>query len=491
MNTILFRKYVPFVALLGLGLTACQPDLEDDFKANAGTAEFTRYIAVGNSLTAGYSDNGLYLEGQQSSYPNLLAMQFKAVGGGDFVQPLFNAANGSGYLTITGFNTDGTPRINPEAKDNNGNFVAPGQFATGRAYTNAGLPLLERYASTDNQNLGVPGIRIADITTASYGRLTGTSNPLTFNPYFERLLPSATDTRSYLDYVKSQVTTLNPTFFTNWLGNNDVLGYASSGGTAAPLTTVTEFTTKYGQMLDALTAGGAKGLVATIPNVTNVPLFTTVPTAAVIAQVSATPIPSALVPVIANLLKLPAGSPLPAGTRFGLYIRTATTSREATANDLLLLPASSVINTPSTTSPFPNGIGLVIPNADPATAAALAASANALPSSLVLDNAEAKSVADRTVELNAVITKAAAAKGLAVFDANAYFTTVARTGVITNGIPNTAAFVSGNLFSLDGVHPTPRGYALIANEMIKTINATYGASVPQLNAAAYRGVKFP
>ncbi|UOQ54406.1 SGNH/GDSL hydrolase family protein [Hymenobacter cellulosivorans] len=492
MNTILFRKYVPFVALLGLGLTACQPDLEDDFKASAGTADFSRYIAVGNSLTAGYSDNGLYLEGQQSSYPNLLAMQFKQVGGGDFVQPLFKAANGSGYLTITGFNADGTPQINPEAKDNNGTYVAPGQFATGRAYTAAGVPLLERYGATDNQNLGVPGIRIADITTASYGRLTGTSNPLTFNSYFERLLPSATDTRSYLDYVKSQVSAVNPTFFTNWLGNNDVLGFASTGGTGAPLTAVPEFTTKYGQMLDALTTGGAKGLVATIPNVTNVPLFTTVPTAAVIAQVSATPIPPALVPVIANLLKLPAGSPLPSGTRFGLYIRTgAGTNREATANDLLLLPARGVINTPSTTSPFPNGIGLVIPNADAPTTAALAASANALASSLVLDAAETKAVVDRTTELNNVIMTAAKAKNLAVFDANAYFTSIARTGVITNGINNTAAFVSGNLFSLDGVHPTPRGYALVANEMIKVINATYGASVPQLNAAAYRGVEFP
>jgi hypothetical protein len=31
---------------------------------------------------------GLSLEGQLNSYPNLLAGQFKAVGGGDFVQPL-------------------------------------------------------------------------------------------------------------------------------------------------------------------------------------------------------------------------------------------------------------------------------------------------------------------------------------------------------------------------------------------------------------------
>jgi hypothetical protein len=41
------------------------------------------------------------------------------------------------------------------------------------------------------------------------------------------------------------------------------------------------------------------------------------------------------------------------------------------------------------------------------------------------------------------------------------------------------------------VHPTPRGYAILANEMIKAINAKYGASVPGVDATKYRGVKFP
>jgi hypothetical protein len=68
-------------------------------------ADFTRYIAVGNSLTAGYADGGLYLEGQQNSYPSIIAKQMAAVGGGKFTQPLFTEAqaNGSGYLKLTGF----------------------------------------------------------------------------------------------------------------------------------------------------------------------------------------------------------------------------------------------------------------------------------------------------------------------------------------------------------------------------------------------------
>ena len=45
-------------------------------KADKGKADFTRYVAVGNSLTAGYSDGALYRSGQQNSYPAMLAEQF-------------------------------------------------------------------------------------------------------------------------------------------------------------------------------------------------------------------------------------------------------------------------------------------------------------------------------------------------------------------------------------------------------------------------------
>ncbi|NVO30891.1 SGNH/GDSL hydrolase family protein [Hymenobacter lapidiphilus] len=481
MNTTLFRKSAPMLALLGLALGACQPDLEKDFEPSNGSADFTTYVAVGNSLTAGFSDNGLYLEGQQKSFPAILAQQFATVGGGEFRQPLFTEtqANGSGFLKITDF-VNGAPVIGRE---------------TTNLATIPNTPLFTRSAETNNQNLGVPGIRVADVTTVGYGRITPQSNAGNFNPYFERLL-SGSDTKTYLQYVQERVGTVKPTFFTNWLGNNDVLGFASSGGTAAPLTPVAEFTDKYNQVVDALTTGGAKGIVITVPNVTNVPLFTTVPTATVIAQIQGTPIPAALVPVIAAQLGLPAGSPLPAGTRLGLYVRTSATGtgavRLATANDLLLLPASSFINSaPVAPQLFPGGVGLVIPNAPAATAAALAATANAVPNSLVLDATEVTATLARTTELNAVIRASAARKGLAVFDANAFFATVAPNGIVVNGVNNTAAFVSGNLFSLDGVHPTPRGYAIVANEMIKVINSTYGAKVPTVNPNNYRGVKFP
>ncbi len=472
-----FLKYTaPALALLGLALGGCQVDVNGP-KANGGEADFSKYVAVGNSLTAGFADNGLYLEGQQNSYPSLLAGQFKQVGGGDFVQPLFPAANsdGSGHLKLNGFDATGNPQIVPVAAN-----AAVGLGADTKT------PLLVRYTGTDNQNLGVPGIRIADITTPGYGL----NNPLGFNPYFERLLPAG-NPMPYLSYVQERVTTLKPTFFTNWLGNNDVLGYATSGG-VAPLTSVDEFSTKYAQVTDVLTAGGAKGLVAYIPSVTNLPLFTTVPVTAVMAGVGANAVPDAVKAQLTAGLSL---TPAQAATiRFGLFIRTgAGAVREANANDLILLPARALVGAPSTTSPFPGGFGIAIAGLAPQQAAglAVAAPANALPNGAVLDAAEVSAAVARTTELNAVILSNAIRKNLAVWDSNTFFTGVARSGLVINGVSNSTAFITGNLFSLDGVHPTPRGYAVIANEMIKVINVKYNAHIPGIDATAYRGVKFP
>ena len=120
------------------------------------------------------SDGGLYLAGQQVSYPSIIGKQMQAVGGGTFTQPLFSAAqsNGSGYLSLTGFNADGTP-ITAAVTSNlgiRGQVTVPG-FGNVILYT--------KY-SGDINNYGVPGIKLMHITYAPYGNLNG---------YFERLLP--------------------------------------------------------------------------------------------------------------------------------------------------------------------------------------------------------------------------------------------------------------------------------------------------------------
>jgi hypothetical protein len=82
------------ICLSSVFLSACDPNFNspvgDTSSYSAGDADFSNYVAVGDSLTAGYADGALYRLGQESSFPNILATQFKTVGGGVFNQPLMN-----------------------------------------------------------------------------------------------------------------------------------------------------------------------------------------------------------------------------------------------------------------------------------------------------------------------------------------------------------------------------------------------------------------
>src|SRR5690606_40941429 len=91
---------------LALGFASCEPEFENEINSNtysAGDADFTSYVAIGNSLTAGFMDGTVYKSGQQYSFPNLLAKQFAIVGGGEFTQPSFeDDVNNLGGLLLGG-----------------------------------------------------------------------------------------------------------------------------------------------------------------------------------------------------------------------------------------------------------------------------------------------------------------------------------------------------------------------------------------------------
>lgn len=485
MISKLFTKSAPFLALLGLAFTGCQPDLEEDIKPSSGTADFSRYIAVGNSLTAGFADGGLYLEGQLTSYPNLLAQQFRSVGGGDFTQPLFTEAqrNGSGYIRLTGFTTPAPPATPAPITAPVTSELALRQGAT------AARPLYTKFTEPVS-NLGVPGIRMSDILTPGYGSVQG-------NPYFERITPDAQATQTYL----ARVAASNPTFFTCWMGNNDVLGFATAGAAGNSLTPLATFTNNNNQLIDALTANNAKGLVATIPDVTNIPFFTTVGPS---FRATLTTNNVAGVVITTGGFSSTPGTPPVRRTIATTAIRDAN----GNGNQLFTLTASpylalfgrpnngrawrDVYNQarPSLPPTVTLSVFLLLQGVD--TTQAFGASAgNPIPSTLVLDDTEQAQIRTATTNFNTALTTKATAKNLAVFDVNGFFARVATNGFVTNGVNNSAQFITGNLFSLDGVHLTPRGYAVVANEMIRIINQQYGASVPNINPNDYRGVRFP
>ena len=87
------------LAVAGLLFTvSCNTEFDTDVKdvkVTNGTADFTKYVALGNSLTSGYRDGALYLDGQNESYPSMIAQQMKLAGGAaNFNQPLMDDNNG-------------------------------------------------------------------------------------------------------------------------------------------------------------------------------------------------------------------------------------------------------------------------------------------------------------------------------------------------------------------------------------------------------------
>lgn len=436
-----FRSYhYIFLAAGILSIAACKTNINTPTPSR-GTADFSRYISVGNSLTAGFADNGLYREGQLNSYPSIIAAQMLKVGGGTFTQPLFSEgqADGSGHLVLTAL-TNGVPTTTmtaaPALRDQ---ITVPG-FGPVKLYT--------KYTG-DINNYGVPGIKLQHITFAPYGNLNG---------YFERLLPgnAPTNTTTYLDFV-----TAKPyTFFTDWLGNNDALLYATSGGAGDVLTDKGQFSQLYNLSISKLTSGGQKGAVATIPDVTAVPYFSTVTVGAILAAVQkANPAAKSL--YISALVS-------------GANYQT----RAATASDLIVLTFStSLIGQPVNTplGPLPYGLTPYTP----------------IDNKYVLDQNEVALAQDYVKSYNETIKAVAASKGLALFDAYTFLNNIKANGLVVDGVNLTSGFITGGIFSLDGVHLTPRGYAIVANEFIKAINSKYGSSIPQANVSAYNGVKFP
>lgn len=507
------KNKVIYLAILAAGFAACEPEFDNELSNadySAGDADFSSYVAIGNSLTSGYMDGTVSRVGQQYSFPMLLSQQFAIVGGGEFTQPSYaeDVNNLGGISGIPGFPT----RLVIDAAAGGPEPIAGTSTIT-----------LTPQATAFN-NMGVPGARVFHLMAPGYGNPAGlVATPPTANPYFVRHATSPTAT------VLGDAMTKNPTFFTNWIGNNDILGYATSGGvgTTAGLSSVditpeTVFNQAYNGIINTLTADGAKGVVATIPNVTSIPFFTTVPynplTATVLGQGNAQaglaaiqaantqlygPISNALAffgqSGRIRLLSENGGNPLlikdetltnmaPQLTialqAAGFNAVEAATiaaifgqARQARPTDLVLLTTRSVIGTAPVGVPAPfDKYGITYPLQD----------------QHILIPIEISNIAAATTAFNNIIKTAAASKNLAVADMNAILDQLASGLRVENGQIYTADYfstqtISTVLFSLDGVHPNARGYAVIANEVIKVINTHYNARLPFVDAGTFPG----
>ncbi|MEO0038555.1 MAG: hypothetical protein RIQ59_1766 [Bacteroidota bacterium] len=509
-------KNIKWLFLVSLTFVACSKNDEVTTDANSsdglpltsGSANFSKYVALGNSLTSGYSDGALFIEGQKGAYPALLAEQFALVGGGAFSTP-FMADN------VGGFKVGGTVASGPRLYYT-GNPNAPLAPVSGTPSTE----ILNHLTGPFN-NMGVPGAKSFHLLSNAYGNPAGIGSYA--NPYFVRFASSSSAT------VIGDAVAQNPTFFSLWIGNNDVLSYATSGGTGVnqtgnmnpatygsnDITDPNLFASAYNSLITQLTANGAKGVIANIPYVTSVPFFTTVPTNPIPGLPSASAAqlnqlfgainqittalgqPNRFSTIVAddnnpatteknplliadeslpNLATYITGALTPAlGATTAAYVGNlygrARHAKDTGSRDYILLTAQTVIGTTQSGAPAPfNTVGVSYPMQDSTT---LTAS----------ETAEVKVATDA---YNAAIQSWATTKGLAFVNANAIMAQVANGGVSYNGFTLTSTLVTGNAFSLDGVHPSPKGYALIANKFIEAINATYGSNLKGPNVGNYR-----
>ncbi|HUF89422.1 MAG TPA: SGNH/GDSL hydrolase family protein [Gemmatimonadota bacterium] len=379
--------------------------------------DFRGYVAIGNSLTAGFMNGALGIEGQACSYPRLLAGQ--AGVGGDFQQPLVAA-----------------PGIARPGSDEGGRIELVG-FApiTIERATPAGAPLNAGLARPYG-NLGVPGALAVEALDA---RSRATSR--TDNPFFDFVL------RGRGTWAE-QVAERDATFVTVWLGNNDVLGYVTSGGEAEGfLTPAGEFATAYGELIARLLETTDRIVLLNVAPVTVVPYLSAVPNV-VVDPATLEPIPG------------PDGMPVP-----------------------LLGPAGPLAPGDQVTfdaiEAILEGVGVPVD---------LGGTGEPLPGEVVLDAGE-QAVARATIAAyNQAIAQTAAEHGLAVVDVHAIVSAIDANGLDIDGERLTTDFVVGGLFSLDGIHPTCKGYGVVANALIDVIGARYGEALPRVSIATLPGV---
>jgi hypothetical protein len=477
-------KYIGLL-LLSIGVASCDVNNELDIieaeivpevALNKNGLDFSTYISVGASFTAGYTDGAMFKAAQENSFPNILAGKF----GTEFNQPLMN--DNIGGLVYGGtavqpprfyFNGAGPARL-PATPTTELTTVLSGPF----------------------HNFGAPGAKSFHLGVPGYGAL---------NPYFGRMASSPAAS------VMGDALATNPTFFTlSEIGGNDVLGYALSGGSGVDrspntadnlnpanyggndITNPNVFGSVFSGMVTALTANGAKGVVANVPYITDLANFITVPynpvpldagTAGVVNGayalynggiqqafaylVAVSPMTQEMADaeIAKRTISFAAGQNAVVIMDEDLTDLTAInpgliSMRQATADDLLLLASSAFIGT----------------LADPNNPGSINGVAVPLGDQWVLTPQEQLAIRTATDAYNTTIAAVAASNpNIALVDFKGVLTE-ASSGIQFDNYTMTTNLVTGGLVSLDGVHLTARGYALMANKILAAMDVAFGSN---------------
>jgi hypothetical protein len=402
--------------------------------------DLSHFVALGDSLTAGYKDGALFYEAQLNSFPNLLARQF----GCKFRQPLVDRDSvGIGFFENS--------RLILKEQAGSANRQLSYLVAQGDSSV-----LSENcYASQGPfNNLGVPGAKVITVIAPGYGnRKLGGGN---YNPFFSRIC-SAPETASILDEAMAQ----NPTFFSLFIGSNDALAYALSGGTADTITPMEGrpgigFEASMNFIVDTLISKGAKGVIANLPAITSIPFFNTIRyNDLVLDNVNAELLNSKY---RAAGIKLAEGrNPFPVEDPLCVSGVRQMANGEFVSLDIMLDEHK-----------FDYLKGL-----------------KPIPKKYYLSQKQVAEVLGAIVSYNAVIKEITSKKHLAFVDTNKVLQNM-KPDRTYSAESREILYKTGGFFSLDGLHINSLGHALLGNEFITAINQTYGTNVAKISLTKSR-----
>jgi hypothetical protein len=403
------------------------------------------YVALGDSITSGYTDGALFYEGQLHSFSSLLAEQFKLVGGSDFKQPLMKPNSvGVGFY--------GNSRIVLKEEDSSEipSYIAPqGDLSV----------FSENIFESEGpfNNLSAPSAKLISMVIPGIGNpQNGTGN---YNPFFTRMASNP-----LIASILSDALALHPTFFTLFIGNNDVLTYASSGGTMDGITPIDGdvgigFNKSLESVVNALTKQGAEGAIANLADITAVPYFTVIPyDGLILNQFQADQL---------TIKYKEVGLQFYEG-RNAFVINDSTTGRQKIRQiekgELLILEIQ------------------LDPHKDEYLTAGIP-----IPKKYMLTHTEIANVQRAIASYNEEIERIATDKKIAFVDVYS-FTKTFKAEITYDEFARYAKYNGNSVFSLDGLHLNSFGQAFLANIFIKAINKKYVCEIPLLIISNYKGI---